>query len=44
MDNFTLAVVIGDIVMCAAFIVLMVFDKGTPKPMEPVRPAGKKSA
>jgi hypothetical protein len=46
MDNFTLAVVVGDAVMLVAFILLMVLDKkDTPRPvMEPVKPTGKKSA
>ena len=45
MDNFTLAVVIADAVMVAAFIALIVFDKKRkPAPIEPVRPAGKRPA
>jgi hypothetical protein len=45
MDNFSIAVIVGDIVMCAAFIALMVLDKPrTPAPVEPLKPAGKKSA
>jgi len=43
MDNFTIAVIVGDVVMCAAFIALMVFDKPR-KPLEPVKPTGKRSA
>jgi hypothetical protein len=45
MDNFSIAVIVGDIVMCAAFIALMVLDKPRkPAPIEPLKPAGKKSA
>jgi hypothetical protein len=46
MDNFTLAVVIGDAVMVIAFILLMVLDKKEPAvPVtEPLRPTGKKPA
>jgi hypothetical protein len=45
MDNFTIAVIVGDVVMCAAFIVLIVLDKPRkPAPVEPFKPAGKKSA
>ena len=45
MDNFTLAVVVGDVVMVIAFVLLMVLDKkDAPRPMEPVKPAGKRPA
>jgi len=46
MDNFTLAVVIGDAVMLVAFILLIVLDKkDMPRPvMEPVKPTGKRPA
>lgn len=45
MDNFTIAVIVGDVVMCAAFIALMVLDKPRkPVPVEPIKPAGKRSA
>ena len=45
MDNFTLFVVAADIVMCLAFIALMVLDKPQkPAPAEPLKPAGKKPA
>jgi len=46
MDNFTLAVVIGDAVMVVAFILLMVLDnKDTIRPViEPVKSTGKKPA
>jgi hypothetical protein len=45
MDNFTLAVIVGDVVMCLAFIVLIVFDKPRQiRPIEPVKAAGKRSA
>ena len=45
MDNFSIAVIVGDIVMCAAFVALMVFDNPSkPVPVEPLKPAGKKSA
>jgi len=47
MDNFTLAVIVGDVAMCLAFIALIVFDKAKPRqalPTEPVKPAGKRSA
>ena len=45
MDNFTLFVIVADVLMCLAFIALMVFDKPPQqKPLEPLKPAGKKSA
>jgi hypothetical protein len=45
MDNFTLAVIVGDVVMCAAFIALMVLDKPRPVvPAEPAKPTGKRPA
>jgi hypothetical protein len=45
MDNFTLAVIIGDVVMCAAFVALIVLDKGSkPAPPEPVKVSGKRPA
>jgi hypothetical protein len=42
MDNFTLAVVIADVLMCAAFVALIVIDRGKPVPTEPPKPAGKR--
>ena len=44
MDNFTLAVIVGDIAMCLAFIALIVFDKPPRRAVatEPVKPAGKR--
>ena len=45
MDNFTLAVVIGDAAMLLAFIVLVVFDKKPSQPnIEPAKSSGKRSA
>ncbi|HEY2379549.1 MAG TPA: hypothetical protein VGK48_00085 [Terriglobia bacterium] len=46
MDNFTIAVIAGDVIMCAAFIALMVFDKGgkPTAPVAPLKPAGKRPA
>jgi hypothetical protein len=46
MDNFTLAVVVGDAFMLVAFILLMVLDKKeAPRPViEPVKPTGRKPA
>jgi hypothetical protein len=45
MDSFTLAVIIGDIVMCLAFIALIVFDKPrSAAPPEPVKATGKRPA
>ena len=45
MDNFTLAVIVGDVVMCAAFVALMVLDKPRKlAPIEPVKSAGKRPA
>lgn len=45
MDNFTFAVVVGDIVMTLAFFLLVVVDKkGKPAPIEPLKPAGKRPA
>jgi len=44
MDNFTLFVIIADVIMCLAFIALMVFDKPQkPLTAEPLK-TGKKSA
>ena len=45
MDNFTLAVVVGDVVMCLAFVALMVLDKPRkPQSTEPLKATGKRSA
>ena len=45
MDNFTLAVIIGDAAMVLAFIALIVLDKKEPQRiLEPVKPSGKRSA
>ena len=45
MDNFTLAVIVGDVVMMLAFIALIVLDKKETRPtIEPVKPAGKRPA
>jgi hypothetical protein len=44
MDNFTIAVIVGDVVMCLAFVALIVFDKPRPKTPEPVKATGKRSA
>jgi hypothetical protein len=46
MDNFTLAVVVGDVFMLVAFILLIVLDKKQmPRPViEPVKPTGRKPA
>jgi hypothetical protein len=42
MDNFTIAVIVGDVAMCLAFIALMVFDKPRKPPLEPVKTPGKR--
>jgi hypothetical protein len=45
MDNFTIAVIVGDVIMCMAFVALIVFDK--PKnttPAEPMKATGKRPA
>jgi hypothetical protein len=45
MDNFTIAVIVGDLVMSAAFVALIVLDKPSKTaPVEPIKPAGKRSA
>jgi hypothetical protein len=47
MDNFTLAVIVGDVAMCLAFVALIVFDRPRQTvPTEPVKgkPTGKRSA
>ena len=45
MDNFTLAVIVGDVLMCAAFIAIIILDKPRQTaPTEPVKPAGKRPA
>jgi hypothetical protein len=45
MDSFTLAVVIADVIMCAAFVALIVVDKPR-KPVAteaaPAKPSGKR--
>ncbi len=44
MDNFTLAVIAGDVVMCVAFVLIIVLDKPRPIPTAaPVKP-GKRPA
>jgi hypothetical protein len=43
MDNFTLAVIVGDVIMTAAFVALIVFDKPPKRaPIEPVKQTGKR--
>jgi hypothetical protein len=43
MDNFTIAVIVGDVVMCVAFIALIVFDKPQKRtPIEAVKATGKR--
>jgi len=45
MDNFTIAVIVGDVIMCLAFVALIVFDKPrSVTPTEPVKATGKRSA
>jgi len=47
MDNFTLTIIVGDILVIIALIALIVMDKGKPAVaplVEPVKPAGKRSA
>ena len=45
MDNFTLAVIIGGVVMVLIFIALIVLDKKEPvRILEPVKPSGKRPA
>lgn len=45
MDNFTLAVVIGDVAMLVTFVVLVLMDmKGKNAPAEPAKVAGKRPA
>jgi len=45
MDNFTWFVIVADVLMCAAFIALMILDKPQkPSSVEPLKPAGKKQA
>jgi hypothetical protein len=45
MDNFTLAVIISDILMTLAFVALIVLDKPRqPGPAEPVKVTGKRPA
>ncbi len=43
MDNFTLAVIIGDALVVVILIALIAFDKGSPAPLapEPVKPGRK---
>jgi hypothetical protein len=43
MDNFTLAVIVSDVVMIAAFVALIVLDKPSKRPaIEPVKQTGKR--
>jgi hypothetical protein len=45
MDNFTLAVVVADVLMALAFVALIVLDKPRPATAaEPLKPTGKRSA
>ena len=47
MDNFTLTVIVGDILVIASLIFLIVMDKSKPvltPAVDPVKPAGKRSA
>jgi len=46
MDNFTIAVLAGDVFVIASLIAFMVLDKPEPArtPVEPIKPSGKKSA
>jgi hypothetical protein len=45
MDNFTFAVVVGDVVMLIIFVVLVMLDmKGKSQPTEPAKVAGKRPA
>ena len=45
MDNFTLAVVVGDVVMMLAFIALIVLDKkDARRPAGPLKASGKRPA
>ncbi len=39
MDNFTLAVIVGDVLVVISLIALIVLDKGSPAPAEPAKPA-----
>jgi hypothetical protein len=43
MDNFTIAVIVGDAIMVAIFVLLIVLDKKEPaRVLEPVKPSGKR--
>jgi hypothetical protein len=46
MDNFTIAVLVGDVLVVVSLIALMALDKHQPvtSPAEPAKPSGKKSA
>jgi len=49
MDNFTIAVLVGDALVVLSLIALMILDKDQPVPapaesVKPLKPAGKKSA
>jgi hypothetical protein len=44
MDNFTLAVIVGDVLMGIAFVMIIVMDKLKAKPTEPVKATGKRLA
>jgi hypothetical protein len=44
MDNFTVAVLVGDALVVIIMVILMLLDKSKPAPMESPKPAGKRSA
>jgi preprotein translocase subunit SecG len=44
MDNFTLAVLIGDALVVVSLIILILLDKGKSTPAESPKPTGKRSA
>ena len=45
MDNFTLAVIIGDAIILAMFLLMVILDKKEkPEATEPLKPAGKRPA
>jgi hypothetical protein len=45
MDNFTMFVIVGDLVVLGMFGLMLAFDrKGKPVTPEPAKPAGKRPA
>ena len=45
MDNFTLAVIVGDVIILVMFVLMVIFDKKEPEAaIEPPKSPGKRPA